>query len=297
MDYSWEKCPHCGKEIQLPFHRDAIRCIFCQQEIDVKKLLLEKEALTKSFSMEKDLPAGLFEPQVPMKNFSKDSYEKTFAAYYGTAEPTLQKFAAYYQAAGERREDIEAFAGYAVDAIQGRLDERGIRYDTVEYFSYVYLIVAYLCPAILKAAQPFSDMLADEIIGLWNQKYPKNPIKKATYETVYGGFKRKLCFITTAVCRTLDKPDCCEELTALRAFRDEYLLCTENGRAKVNEYYMLAPLIVEEIDRSGKADEAYRSIYSEYLTPCLKELRENRFDDCEKRYEAMLRDLQRAWFH
>ena len=60
---------------------------------------------------------------------------------------------------------------------------------------------------------------------------------------------------------------------------------------------MLAPLIVEEIDRSGKADEAYRFIYSEYLTPCLKELRENRFDDCEKRYEAMLRDLQRAWFH
>lgn len=29
------------------------------------------------------------------------------------------------------------------------------------------------------------------------------------------------CFITSAVCLTLGKPDCCEELSAMRMFRDE----------------------------------------------------------------------------
>ena len=297
MDYCWEKCPHCGKKVQVPFQRESIRCVFCQKEIEVKKLMQEKREKAVAFDFERGLPDALFEPQVPMRDFSKESYESTFSNYYAQAEPVLRQFSAYYEAFGKREQDVWKLAQLSVKRIQDKMDAHSVRFDTVEYFSFVYLIVAYLCPAILKAEESFSDPLADAVIGLWNQKYPKNPIQKATYEKVYGGFKRKLCFVTTAVCRSLHKPDDCEELNALRTFRDDYLLHTKDGKAKVNVYYMLAPLIVEAIDRSPHAEKEYQRIYSDYLLFCLREIQENRLQECGQRYEQMMRELQCKWFY
>ena len=38
------------------------------------------------------------------------------------------------------------------------------------------------------------------------------------------------CYITTAVCRSMDKADNCYELTTLREYRDGYLLRSEADR-------------------------------------------------------------------
>lgn len=51
------------------------------------------------------------------------------------------------------------------------------------------------------------------------------------------------CFITTAVCKTFDKPDNCPELTAFRTFRDTYMKEDEALNNEVNNYYEIAPKI------------------------------------------------------
>ena len=58
--------------------------------------------------------------------------------------------------------------------------------------------------------------------------------------------------MTTACVHYAGLPDDCKELTGMRNFRDDYLLSLPNGQAMYNEYYRLAPTIVEAIERSDE---------------------------------------------
>lgn len=69
------------------------------------------------------------------------------------------------------------------------------------------------------------------------------------------------CFFTSALVKHLGKADDCEELTTLRAFRDNYMKSFACGNALVQEYYRIAPAIVKAIDASDKKDEYYNDIY------------------------------------
>lgn len=71
------------------------------------------------------------------------------------------------------------------------------------------------------------------------------------------------CFLTSACVEHKGLADDCEELTKLRAFRDTYLKSTPEGCAIVEEYYKIAPQIVENIDNSAKKDDIYEYIYQE----------------------------------
>jgi hypothetical protein len=82
------------------------------------------------------------------------------------------------------------------------------------------------------------------------------------------------CFITTAVCKTLQKPDDCRELIKFRHFRDTFMQTTEEMRSEVFEYYEAAPQICAAIDANGKkaAFEKYASIWEQSLKPAFAAL-------------------------
>ena len=65
------------------------------------------------------------------------------------------------------------------------------------------------------------------------------------------------CFITTAVCLTMGKPDNCEELTLMRSFRDEWLRDQPDGEALIADYYKTAPGIVEKINQQPERKAIY----------------------------------------
>ncbi len=54
------------------------------------------------------------------------------------------------------------------------------------------------------------------------------------------------CFITTAVCLSMGKADDCEELIAMRLFRDKWLQNQPDGAELIEDYYRTAPAIVEK---------------------------------------------------
>jgi tetratricopeptide (TPR) repeat protein len=103
------------------------------------------------------------------------------------------------------------------------------------------------------------------------------------------------CFITTATCAALGKPDDCVELNSFRRFRDNWLLRQMDGQTLVDEYYRTAPAIVAAIDRSPEKNAAYSSLWREYLAPCLHLIEAGRFSECKEMYRKMVVTLQNAW--
>jgi len=92
---------------------------------------------------------------------------------------------------------------------------------------------------------PFSAAasLGNQIAGVASA-----PVGTTSSSNASGG-----CFLTTACCEWRGLPDDCDELTTLRNFRDSYV-----PKSKVDEYYRIAPTIVEKV-RGNK--EALEFIY------------------------------------
>lgn len=99
------------------------------------------------------------------------------------------------------------------------------------------------------------------------------------------------CFITTAVCTSLNKGDDCEELMAMRAFRDVAVKENPLLRILIGEYYRVAPLIIEEIDQQEKAGEIYRKIWQQYVKQSLYFLKQGKKTEAAVVYIRMCEHL------
>lgn len=103
------------------------------------------------------------------------------------------------------------------------------------------------------------------------------------------------CFITSAVCRSFNKPDDCYELTAFRNFRDSWLSKQPDGSALIQEYYLVAPQIVAEIDSRDNASMIYQGIWEEYLQQCLSHIENEEFAECKALYCEMVTTLKQKY--
>ena len=100
------------------------------------------------------------------------------------------------------------------------------------------------------------------------------------------------CFITTAVCDSFGKEDDCYELTAFRKFRDKWLINQSDGKSLIDEYYNIAPKIVEKINALSNSAEIYKNIWRDYLSTCLKFIETGDNQQCKKVYTRMVTTLK-----
>ncbi len=99
------------------------------------------------------------------------------------------------------------------------------------------------------------------------------------------------CFLTTACLRAKALPDNCDELEALRNFRDNYLAQMNNGKDEIEEYYRIAPSIVSEIDKLPDAQNIWENIYSELVERCLQMIKGKSFFEAYLYYKAYTLEL------
>ena len=107
------------------------------------------------------------------------------------------------------------------------------------------------------------------------------------YGDDYGGGDSGGCFLTSACVSYMKKSDDCEELTVLRGFRDNYLASTEEGKALIEEYYAVAPAIVEKIEGSANADEYFKDIYQTILR-CVEAIKKGENENALTLYKQMV---------
>jgi len=128
---------------------------------------------------------------------------------------------------------------------------------------------------------------------------PKNLAEITSMKRQKGEEKdtnQKSCFITTAVCTSFHKTDDCYELTMFRNFRDKWLSKEADGNTLINEYYRIAPSIVQNIDSYPNASDIYLQIWNHYLRPCLHYIETGENMHCKKLYIEMVKALEEK-FH
>ena len=99
------------------------------------------------------------------------------------------------------------------------------------------------------------------------------------------------CFLTSACVEYMGLPDDCEELTALRSFRDGFLKNQLDGVQLIEEYYEIAPAILQKIKESGNKANYFNYIFG-VITKCVGLLDEQKNEEVLSEYKNMVLTLK-----
>lgn len=228
--------------------------------------------------------------------FHKSSYEKYMESLKSKYAELLEETA---RCCDRTDDGLERIAGCIPEYVCGELEKISSRRKRdLKALDYKMNMVSYFVPLLGEIPSLQARDLAERTVALWNERMPEYKIGHSTYESIKGGFKKGIfCYITTAVCRSMDKPDDCYELTTLRRYRDGYLADTEDSGEIIREYYNIAPTIVKRIDRRDNPDAVYRKIWEDYLNPCIRLIEEDRNEECKELYIRMVRSLEKEYLY
>ena len=193
---------------------------------------------------------------------------------------------------GEENESIEIIANIIPDHVIHFINQYpSKRKREVHQIDNNMNMVCFFVPLV----NSVSKELAVRSVEVWNEKMPNSKIGLSSVEEINGGFKKGLCYITTAVCEILNKGDDCQELTILRDYRDQYLANTVGGEQVIDTYYNIAPTIVNRINKTEQSHEIYQQIWNFYIQPCITLIKEGKNEDCKVLYSEMVSSLEKRY--
>ena len=173
-----------------------------------------------------------------------------------------------------------------------------ITFGEKEYFDNKGFELPKKCPACRGVKQPtFNSQYPYSRTVNTRPTYTPPPVTRPSSNPVSEPKKKNsFCFITTAVCDYLNKPDDCYELTILRNFRDNWLAKQRDGVSLIQEYYHIAPTIVRNIDASSDKDRVYNKIWESYIKPCIKLIELSAYKACMDLYRTMVLELKTSYY-
>lgn len=232
--------------------------------------------------------------------FKRKTYSDVFEEGYEIYKSLPEEIAALCEEAEEdrRKELVEELALVIPDYALGKIGERSKKEKDQLYVDFNLNMAVYVVPILNYSGNEWCEKIAKRMVELWNEKkVSKLTLSYSTYDNIKSGFKSRLCYITTAVCEHLDKPDDCYELTTLRDYRDHYLMQTEEGRGIVEDYYEIAPGIVMMINMRKDAEAVYSNLYQQYLVPCIEMIEAGENEACQNLYMDMVHNLQKEYLY
>ncbi len=251
--------------------------------------------LIKDYKMDinTELSGMLFNNQPLMKLFNKDTYKDAFKDYCEKYSSLFSSIDEGYTSSEDKKAYISALAGEFAAHSKGECEKLKKKSEKEHFLlDNNMVLTVYVFPALVNAGRESCKELAQAMADAWNDAFKGTKLSVGTFEEIDGGFKRKLCYITTAVCRSLDKDDDCYELKTLRDYRDHYLLGSDEGRDVVDTYYNIAPTIVNRINKTDEAASTYKTIFSRYIDPCITLIESGEYEECKKLYSDMVYTLK-----
>lgn len=246
--------------------------------------------------IKKELPKLLSENRELMKEFKAATYKDSFQKLLEQNRMLFDHIERTYVESENKEKMIAELATCMVEDTKATYDsfpKKGTKNNFLMDSN--MLMGTYMIPCIIEYKGTFSEPLADEIIIKWNLVFKQFNLQKGTFSDIDSAFRKKLCYITTAVCEHLEKGDDCYELTILRSYRDTYLSAQPGGKELIEQYYSVAPQIVFGIGQMKNAQEIYCDIYREYLSPCISLIENNEFEICKQMYSEMVLDLENTY--
>ena len=237
----------------------------------------------------------------PLKEiFNKKVYEDEFMKLYRLYQQALTAFTRLYDS--KSKAEAEKFTAHTAGLLIAREEEKlsaiksknKKRMTLMDDTAYVALFVI---PAMDFYHTEAADALADAMTEGWREHFPEHQIKRGEFEKINEGFKkRRFCYITTAACQVMGRPDDCRELTALRMFRDGWLSDQPDGPDMIRRYYDTAPAILARIDTFVDSPGIYRTIYEKWLLPCVDMAEREENARCLEYYAEMVETLEKGYF-
>lgn len=241
----------------------------------------------------------LFELILPLSvAFNKNTYEENFKTQYERFRPFFKEL----EESCKETAEMESFLEEVSDVIPNRLKEiiskeSSKRKKEQVIMKYNLGMVSFIIPMFRYGRLEYCEEIVDRMIVKWNDNGTSMEIGKSTFEEIQGGFKNHMCYITTAVCRNLGKEDDCYELELLREYRDQYLMNQEDGKELVENYYDIAPTLVNRIDKKQDANQIYQGIWETYLSPCIELIEQNKMEECREVYSDMVYSLKNTYIY
>lgn len=313
-------CMYCGKELESTelIYKNYIKKVVndtedsalldCYNSDKTKAILKAKDLLEADrFHYTANYILGIHEfPKLLTKHrelaaaFKKNTYEEVMDPYIIESKEVVEYIdRACRVRADQRTEILTTYVNQMIADMKEIIPQVAAENETKESFildDFKMVVALYLIPMILELHLDISEDLTDIIIKEWIRNYPKMPIRKGLYENIRNGFRKKgFCYITTAVCETLHKDDNCYELMMFRSFRDNYLYQQEDGKSLVEEYYKVAPTIVQRINQLEDRDRIYSSIWEKHLKDCLLAIEAGNDSQCMDMYCQMVKTLEKEY--
>lgn len=125
------------------------------------------------------------------------------------------------------------------------------------------------------------------------QKIKKANLKprEVVHETAKSSSSDGWCVITSAACAALHKPDDCAELNTLRAYRDKMKSESPLIAALIEEYYRIAPLLVQKMDLEIDAENIYSSLWKNSISETYRLIQDGDNDNATLLYIEMVQNL------
>lgn len=251
---------------------------------------------------ELDQIADLLE-QAPARisEFKKETYEASFQKYVEDNVHVWSMLADIWSGKQDSEQDRIQVADCLVDMAQEKVDAVTRRSKRNEAQMNINLyMVSYFLPAIIAyqrrcgGGEEEMHRLTDAICDKWQERFGQR-IQAADHESIQAGFKQKLCFVTTAVCCGLHKPQNCREITLMKRYRDEYMFRQADGETLVKEYYDIAPTIVKRIAKEASSEEKYLYLWNNYISKCVALVENQDNEQCKQLYAKMMSELKEEY--
>ncbi|MCC8102852.1 MAG: hypothetical protein LIP11_11555 [Clostridiales bacterium] len=233
-----------------------------------------------------------------MQLFQKKTYTDAFQRMYQEHIATFDRIEEGYHNSEEKEQyltaladELTAYAVEKVDACPRKNQKEHLQMDLN------MTMAVFVLPMVLEFHGDSSKSFAQKLTESWKRSFPKTNLSAAEFTTIEDGFHKTWCYITTAVCRTFDKPDDCYELRTLREYRDTYLADSPGGSELIQEYYDVAPSIVKHINQQPDSGRIYYSIWEKWLAPCISMIESGQKEACREHYVEMVHTLQKKYFH
>lgn len=290
-------CPHCGRALRIPAELEEFSCLYCGTRSRVAALRASQGAdvyAALRAELQTELPKAVTDYSDYHRQITRERFARAFAAYAQGNRERMNLLDRCVQARpAQRAESVKEICADFLDALEAYMqaDPRWARKRTDVMFEVKLVLAIFLTPLVRVMELPCAEDFRTELHRQWLERWPKELWQPGDYDAISAGFKRKLCFITTATCRHEGKPDDCAELTAFRTFRDGWL-AGHGGRAMIDRYYAVAPSVVLCIELCDDRDARYRELRERWLAPCYAALCEERYEDCRDTYVDMVRSLE-----
>lgn len=278
-------CPTCGKKLEIPGDLEEFSCLYCGARLtpaDILPKAPEKapDAESAYIQLEKDLAGTILGWPEVFRKLNRKDFGPHFSAYQEANRSLFSRLPAALS--------LDPDAGRRLaETLVGQLGENAKNASRLDDAKYTLCLL--FIPAVRSMGLAGGEEFCQAVHKAWMTRYPKSPFQVVTYEEIAAGFERKkLCFITTATCDTLGKPDDCRELTAFRAFRDGYLRAQADGAGLIDTYYAIAPGIVTAINTADDPKTVYPAIWKRYLAPCMDALEQGEPEKCKAIYTDMV---------